>query len=206
MVRKIFYRGVSMNPLLRRGDTLLVVPYDSQKIHPGDLVVFSDPNRGQVVHRVVAFNSDGVITKGDNNPIVDDRILAPQEIWGRVTAIQRQGRILPVSRDVPAALYILKSRQLFDRSIFGLLQPIYQRLAQSGLFQSRLVAWMNPRLFYFARQEGPEWQLWLGKLLIGRKMPLQPQWFIRRPFHLFVDEAGLPNQLPKSAENTPIKP
>jgi len=186
-----------MNPLMQPGDTLLVVPCDPQTIYPGDVVLFMDPNRGQVVHRVMAINSQGVITKGDNNPTLDSRILAPQEILGRVTTIQRQGRTLPVPREVPAALYILKGRQWFDRVVFSLLQPLYHQLAQSGLFQGRLAAWMKPRLIYFSRGASPEWQLWLGKLLIGRKKAHQPHWSIRRPFHLFVDEASLPNQPPQ---------
>lgn len=183
---------------MRSGDILLVVPCDPQTVHPGDVVLFTDPSRGQVVHRVMAIDSQGVITKGDNIPNVDDRILAPQEIQGRVTAIQRQGRTLPVPREVPAALYLLKGRQWFDRAIFGLLQPLYHRLAQSGLFQGRLAAWMKPRLIYLSRGANPEWQLWLGKLLIGRKKAHQPEWSIRRPFRLFVDEASLPNQPPNS--------
>jgi signal peptidase I len=191
--QKFFYRGVSMNPLLRGGDTMLLTPYGSQEIHSGDVVVFPHPVKGHVVHRVVAVSAEGVLTKGDSNPNVDDRLLAPDEIVGRVTAIQRQGHILPVSRDVPASLYILKARQWFDRVIFPLLQPVYQRLARSGLFQGRLAAWLKPQLFYFSHAGGPEWQLWLGNLLIGRKKPHQANWTIRRPFGLFIDETTLPH-------------
>ena len=181
-----------MNPLLQRGDTLLVVPYGSEQIQPGDVVLFPHPWRGQVVHRVVAVNAAGVTTKGDNNPTVDGRIIAPREIVGRVTAIQRHGRTLPVPRKAPVSLYFLKGCQWFDRALSWPLKPVYHRLSQSGLFQGRLAAWMNPRLIYFSRAEGLEWQLWLGRFMIGRKMPGQSYWTIRRPFRLFVDEASLP--------------
>jgi hypothetical protein len=147
--------------------------------------------------------SDGVITKGDNNPAVDDRVLAPHDILGRVTAIQRQGRTLPVPREVPASLYILKGRQWFDRAASWLLKPVYNRLAQSGLFRGRMAAWMKPRLLYFSRSGYPEWQLWLGRLLIGRKKHYASQWEIRRPFRLFVDEASLPCQPANFPENNP---
>jgi len=66
------------------------------------------------------------------------------------------------------------------------------------LFQGRLAAWMKTELIYLPRPEGLEWQLWWKRLLIGRKMPDQPHWTIRRPFRLFVDEASLPNQFPPS--------
>ena len=203
MVRKIFYHGVSMNPLLKRGDTLLVAPYGSQEIHPGDIVLFLDPLRGQVVHRVVAVSAGGVTTRGDNNPNIDDRVLAPDEILGWVTAIERQGRTLPVPRKAPATLYLLKARRWCDRATSWLLKPVYYHVAQSGLFQRCLAPWMQPRLIYFSHPEGSEWQLWLGSCLIGRKKPNKSQWEIRRPFRLFVDEASLPHQPPESPPLTP---
>lgn len=205
MVRKIFYIGPSMNPLLQRGDTLLVVPYGSQKIQPGDIIVFPHPSQGQVVHRVVAVRPEGVVTKGDNNPTVDERLVAPRDILGRVTGIERQGRSLPVPREAPAALYLLKGRQWFDRVFSRLLQPVYERLAQSGVCRRPLSALIKPRLVYFPHPEGPEGQLWLGKILIGRKMPRQSRWSIRRPFGLWVDEAGLPHQPPEAAGGQPGK-
>jgi len=148
--------------------------------------------RRQVIHRVVAVSALGISTKGDNSPDVDDWVLQPADILGRVVAIRRQGRTLPVPREVPAALCLLKARQWSDRVVSRLLHPLYQRLAQSGLFHGRLSSWMQPRLLCFPGSQGPEWQLWLGKFLIGRKPPHQPHWTIRRPFRLFVDEGSLP--------------
>jgi signal peptidase I len=203
MVRKIFYIGPSMNPLLKRGDTLLVVPYGSQKIQPGDVIVFPHPSQGQVVHRVVAVTAEGLITKGDNNPTVDDRLIAPGDVLGRVKAIDRQGRTLPVSRRAPSALYLLKGRQLFDWVFSRLLQPVYERLAQFGVCRGPLRALIKPRLVYFSRPDGPEGQLWLGNVLIGRKSPRQSRWSIRRPFGLWVDEAGLSHQPPESPDGKP---
>jgi signal peptidase I len=188
-----------MNPLLQRGDTLLVVPYGTQEIQPGDIIVFPHPSQGQMVHRVVSVKDEGLVTKGDNNPTVDDRLVVPQDILGRVTGIERQGRTLPVPRQAPAALYLLKGRQWFDRVFSRLLQPVYERLAQSGVCRRPLSALIKPRVVYVPRPEGPEGQLWLGNVLIGRKMARQTSWSIRRPFALWVDETGLPHQPPESA-------
>ncbi|MFZ2088039.1 MAG: S24/S26 family peptidase [Desulfobaccales bacterium] len=195
-----------MNPLLRRGDTLLVVPCLSEDLHPGDIIVFADPLRRQVVHRVWAVTADGLITKGDNMPHVDDWVVAPQDILGRVVAIARQGRLLPVTRKVPISLYFLRVRQWGDRAFSRLFRPLYQRLWQSGFFQGVLPGWLKPKLVHFPRSEGSEWQLWLGELLIGRKLPHQAAWTIRRSFKLFVDEASLPTQPPDSPETFPPKP
>jgi hypothetical protein len=193
-----------MNPLLRRGDSLLVVPYGSQPIQPGDVVVFPDPQSGrQVVHRVMAVNTGGVTTKGDNNPSADGLLLKPEDILGQVQAIYRQGRTLSVPRETPASLPLVKAHKWLDRTISRLLHPVYHRLAQSGLFRGRLAVWMKPRFLCFPRSEGPEWQLWLGRFLIGQKMPHQSSWTIRRPFRLFVDEASLPCQPANFPENNP---
>lgn len=195
MTSKLLYHGTSMNPRLQEGDILQVLPYDGQEICVGDVVAFSHPEKPEkVIHRVVAVSSRGIMTRGDNNTDVDDWILKPGDLMGKVVAIQRQGRTLLVPQDVPVSLYVLQGRQWLDRAVSRLLHPLYHRLAQSGLFQGRLAAWMKPQLIYFSRSEGVEWQLWLGRLLIGRKRPHQSCWTIRRPFRLFLDEASLPSQ------------
>jgi hypothetical protein len=194
MTTKLLYNGISMNPLFRDGDILEVFPYDGQEIRVGDVVAFDNPDKpGKVIHRVVAVQLSGILTKGDNCSVVDHWTLKPGDILGKVVAFRRHGRTLPVPREAPASLYLLKARQWFDRALSRLLQPLYHRLARSGLFQGLLGEWMKPRLLYFTRSEGPEWQLWLGSLLIGRKLPHQAHWNIRRPFRLFVDETTLPN-------------
>ncbi len=152
-----------------------------------------DPRLGQVVHRVVTVRVNGVVTKGDNNPTVDDRLVPFGDIMGRVTGIERQGRLLPVSREAPAA-YLLKTRHGVDRVFSRLLEPAYERLSRIGTLRRLLGTFLKPRLVGFTHPDGWEGQLWLGKLLIGRKLPRQSQWWIRRPFRLLADEAALPTQ------------
>jgi hypothetical protein len=153
---------------------------------------------GKVIHRVVV-EPRGIITKGDNLAWVDDWTLQPGDILGKVVAIHRQGRALPVPKHAPASLYLLKARRWCDRAASRFLQPVYHRLARSGLLRGRLGQWMRPQLLYFSRADGPEWQLWLGNLFIGRKLPSQAHWTIHRPFRLFVDETTLPHELPASS-------
>ncbi len=195
MTEKLLYTGTSMNPLMREGDVVEICPYEGQEIRLGDVVAFAHPEKPEkVIHRVVAVGPSGVQTRGDNTPAADDWILQPADLLGRVVAIRRQGRRLPVPREVPASLYVLKGRRWLDRAVSRLLHPVYDRLARSGLFQAVLGSWLKPELICLPMEAGPEWQLWLGKLLIGRKRPHQPYWTIRRPFRLFVDEAALPPQ------------
>jgi len=201
MTSKLLYHGRSMHPLMRDGDVVSVVPYQGEEIREGDVVAVPHPGKpGKVIHRVVAVKPWGIFTKGDNNSALDDWILKPGDILGQVVAIHRQGRTLPVPRQAPVPLYILKVRRWFDRKLSSLFSPLYHRVAQSGWLRGLLGAWISPRLIYISHTEGIEWQLWLGKLLIGRKQPQAPYWTIRRPFRLLVDEASLPHQAPDSPD------
>lgn len=66
--------GTSMYPTLEQGDMVVVlsVPYSSIKV--GDIIVYDPPcsaTGNSVIHRVVAINSSGFTTKGDNNYATD---------------------------------------------------------------------------------------------------------------------------------------
>lgn len=191
--RELLYTGSSMNPQFLLGDTLLIAPYDSKSVRPGDVVVFSSPKSKKLtVHRVATVSPEGLTTKGDNNPGLDNWVLSPQDILGQVVGIRRKGLILPVPRDLPAKVYLLRGHHKIDWVVSKLFHSLYHRLAQSELLQGRLSAWVKPRLLCFFRLQGLEWQLWLGRLLIGRKLPTQSSWNIRRPFRLIVDDTSLP--------------
>ena len=82
-----------MNPLLKDGDEMKVVPYKKNLIQVGDVVVFSmKPGKQNVVHRVLSIDASGIRTKGDNNPAVDSGLLDPEEILGLVCSVRRKGK------------------------------------------------------------------------------------------------------------------
>ena len=60
----------SMEPTISTGDGFVVVPADDAD--PGDVVTFWSDERGEyVTHRVVEETDSGYVTKGDNNPVID---------------------------------------------------------------------------------------------------------------------------------------
>ena len=89
--RTRFYHGNSMLSILRPGDYLIIEPTSIAAIHPGDVVVYQGVNRSgepdDVVHRVVAVTPDGLVTRGDNNPQVDDALVTQDNLLGRVTHV-----------------------------------------------------------------------------------------------------------------------
>lgn len=192
---EVLYFGDSMRPLFRPGDSLLLETCDSGEIRPGDVVVFPHPRTGKrVVHRVLAVKKEGLTTKGDNSLTPDGWTISPGEVVGRVVAVRRQGRLLPVPRREPLSQPWFHAGRRLDRVLSRWLHPLYHRLAGSRLLKDRWPNWLKPRLLCFARPEGEEWQLWLGSLLIGRRQPRQGEWSIRRPFRLLLDPATLPGK------------
>ena len=57
------------------------VDYDSLQV--GDIIVYDRPyDHMQVVHRIIAVLPDGIITKGDANPVDDGILLTEGDIYG----------------------------------------------------------------------------------------------------------------------------
>ena len=190
------YNGPSMNPTLKAGDRLRVVPYDNKRIHVGDVVVFQAPEgKRHITHRVVSVDSRGVRTRGDNNNKTDSWVLRPDEITGRVISALRGAKSISIRGGrrgmiYARSLWFIKHANLAISRIF---HPAYHRLAASGIFKRALPHGTKPRVFCFTRPNGVEMHLLMGRWIIGRRRPGWEQWQMRRPFRLFVDEASLPD-------------
>ena len=90
--------GISMEPALREGD-LVILAFESEakqvvaEYGTGDVVVFHKPgDPGELVaHRAVEKYADGerwyFVTKGDNNPSIDDWKVSESDMVGKVTAV-----------------------------------------------------------------------------------------------------------------------
>jgi len=192
----ITYSGQSMNPTLKTADLLYVLPYRKQKFQPGDVVVFyPSADRRLFTHRIVRIDSQGIRTRGDNNNNLDSWILSSDHIIGRVVYAQRKKRRLPIYGGLRGRLYILRIRtqRMIDSKVSNLLRPLYYRLARADLFRRFLPPKLRMRILSFNRPKGTEFQLVMGRFVIGRLLPNQERWSIRRPFKLFVNEETLPH-------------
>ena len=102
----INYAGNSMFPTLKTGDILRVAPCEDRDISVGDVLVFNNSyGRTPIVHRVVTVNQEGLRTKGDNKLAIDDFILQPTEIIGRVVSIQRGKKRVTIFGGFPGRLH-----------------------------------------------------------------------------------------------------
>jgi len=184
-----------MNPSLKTGDGLSVIPYEDRKVCIGDVVVFRPPGGNHdVVHRVVSVDSEGVRTQGDNNSEVDPWVLQPGAIIGQVVSARRGSDSVTVHGGTWGRVLgpALRTKKQLNQTISRILHPAYHTLCRSGLFSSFFPLQRKTRVLSFNRSKGKELQLLLGNRVIGRRPPGRDQWHISRPFRLFIDESSLP--------------
>jgi hypothetical protein len=184
-----------MKPTLKPADGLRVLPYGDRKIRIGDVVVVRPPERKQhVVHRVVSFDSHGIKTRGDNNNSTDAWVLCAEDIIGQVVCVNRKNRSKTICGGLRGKIYAsgLRAIKQVDLAVSKILNPVYHRLAGSGIFKSLLPQQLKTHVLCFRRANGIEMQLLMGRWVVGRRLTGQDRWHIRRPFRLFVDEYTLP--------------
>lgn len=187
--------GTSMLPTLRTGDILKVAPYEKRAVRIGDVVVFHSPrHRTPFVHRVVSIDKKGIKTKGDNKIAIDDCVLQPAMIVGRVISAQRGKKQIKIVDGFPGRIYALslQTGMGIDMVISSILRPAYLWLTRTGIFRKLLSRWINIHLLYFKHGSVIDMQLQLGRKVIGRRFAGTNQWHIVRPFKLFIDETTLP--------------
>ncbi len=75
----------SMEPAIKTGSICFVrTKADFQNIKEGDVITYR-LLEGTITHRVIEKNRDGVITKGDANPVKDLGIVTKENYYGKVT-------------------------------------------------------------------------------------------------------------------------
>ena len=193
--RTVNYIGPSMNPILKSGDRLRIIPYNGKEVGRGDVIAFLPPGGDpKIIHRVVSVSAKGIRTRGDNSSHVDPWILRPDQILGRVVSAQRGNRRRRIFCGPMGSLFALTVRfiHVVDSCVSFLLRPAYREFARAGIFIRLLPAQMRPRVISLNRDAGTELQLVMGRRVIGRWLEGKSEWNIRRPFRLFVDEESLP--------------
>jgi hypothetical protein len=79
-----------MLPFLRDGDVLEIRPVSPVEIRVGDVICY-EPSPGELcLHRVVARDGRGFVTRGDALTHVE--VVPAASVLGRVRAVERSGR------------------------------------------------------------------------------------------------------------------
>jgi len=183
-----------MLPTFREGDELLVLPLGEALPRRGDVIAFSLPGEDRtIVHRVESAGDGSIRTRGDASGSPDSWILLPSAIRGRVEFVRgdcgwyraRNGRAGRVEAGTVAVRWGIRAL------VAPVLNPVYRALSASR-YMKRLGRTLPTRLIVYQRKQGPEYQLRLWGVTIGRCLPGRKRWRISTPFRLVVDEGCLP--------------
>jgi signal peptidase I len=185
----ISYFGKSMNPTFREPELLEVEPYEDKPVRCGDVIYFTSPDkRTPVVHRVIQITPEGILTRGDNNPLLDSYCLSSDQITGKVVSALRGEMKHKVwggkaGRLIGSGMYGLR---WLDRKISTHLHPLYTWLSQQDHFARILPAGLRPRILCFKQNGADHIFLFWGNFQIGQYDEKKGEWMIQRPFRLFV--------------------
>jgi hypothetical protein len=196
--RARFYHGNSMLSIFRPGDYLIIEPASIAAIRPGDVVVFQGLDRAgepdDVVHRVIAVTPDGLVTRGDNNPQVDDALVTQDNLLGRVTHVEREGRARPVPGGRRG---LLRARTLrvwarVRRRGWQMVRLVgrwpYRLLRTSGLV--RLVWQPTITRIRIEAERGPLVKYLCGMRTVAWWWPETGRFRCRRPYDLVIHRPG----------------
>lgn len=75
----------SMLPVINRGSLSIVISQSPRSYVPGDIITFSAGGDGDIItHRIHDIRGNVYVTKGDSNQAVDEGIVPPSRVIGRV--------------------------------------------------------------------------------------------------------------------------
>jgi SynChlorMet cassette protein ScmC len=192
-----FYSGPSMNPTLRQGDLMEVLPCGDRSVRAGDVLFIVPPGSSRhVVHRAVSVTSEGIRTRGDNCCQMDPWTLRSSNIAGRVVAAWR-GRKRRSIAGARCGEWLARWRRAWRRvwrPVTRRLHPIYRALELSGVWRRLLPGDLRPRVIVFGSGKQRHARLMMGQRIIGHLDQATGSWRIHRPFRLFVNQANLPGK------------
>ncbi len=184
-----FYRGSSMSATFRSGDCMIFERVATDSLRTGDVVVFrSEQDSGSdIVHRIISLDEQSIEVRGDNNRSDATETVLRSNILGKVVAVERNGRRLPVAGGRPGKLWAsLISREGLPRRVIRIL---YRLLRKSGVVR---LFW-RPEIESLGRITDDESVVRLvsGSKTIGRWCPGKNILVLRKPWDLVVRRENL---------------
>jgi signal peptidase I len=128
MESRFFYKGRSMYPTLKQGEILYTRPV-FRDLTPGDIIVYFDPDQHKnIVHRIIAIKDNLFVTRGDNNPNPDSKLIPLHNIIGKVNYIDSTGITKPVRGGKPGLIlsHFQNLRNIIGNNLYILISPLYK--------------------------------------------------------------------------------
>jgi signal peptidase I len=123
----IVVAGISMEPWIRRGDRVWLLPFarGARRLSVGDVVLVAD-DRIRQLHRVIAMDGAGVVVKGDACDGGAWKV-APPLIVARATSLERRGRAIPLNRVLGRLIALSSPYTRYYHRILMLAIRLYRR-------------------------------------------------------------------------------
>ena len=189
------YRGGSMLGTFRPGDRISFEPVSLANVQPGDVVAVRPASSAgaarELVHRVVGLRPDGLVTRGDNNPGNDPTLVTADTLLGRVTRLERAGKLYPV-RGGRWGLWrarLLHTRRAARHFLGRLGGGLYRRLCDSG----RVARWWHPAVMqlHFTTRDGPLVKYLLRGRTVATWWPQERRFECPFPYGLIIHPPAL---------------
>ena len=193
-----FYRGRSMKDTFLPGDCLAVESIPISDIHLGDAVVYREANHqdepDELAHRVMAIVPDGLVTRGDNNTYNDTTLVTAENLVGRVTHVQRNGkrRVVRGGRRGLLRARILRVRNRIWKLIKYMGSRPYHWLRKSNL----IIRLWQPLIIKvrLKTDNGPLVKYICGGRTVARWWPQQDRFECKKPYDLVIRREDLAQQ------------
>jgi signal peptidase I len=185
-----FFRGTSMAHTFRNGDYIFFQKASVSELKYGDAIVFDCQNseeiKKQCVHRIIGKSNKNLITRGDNNPKNDEEPVTEENLIGKVTHYERNGKIHKVwngrlglmrARVLHGRLYTIKAAKYF-------LRKPYRLLKKTGIVSK----FWRPEIetIYFETQDGPLVKYVHKGRTVASCWLDNNRWWFRRPYDFVI--------------------
>lgn len=180
--------GNSMYPTLKEPGFVEVQPYNNAKPCRGDIIYFRSPATGaMVVHRVMAVQPDGLVTRGDNNAKDDPDFIPLSAVDGKVVAVKDAKGSRPLRRGMAGMMDYAYARMFIRfRIIAG---RIYRLLFSANTLTGSLHRFTpqraNIKFVFFGNPMQGHLKILKDNVCVGYYH--QSVWHIDYPWRLLVD-------------------
>jgi signal peptidase I len=187
----LFYSGRSMSGTFRDGDRIQIDPCKTIEIKIGDVAIFisqmEKEKKTRCIHRIVAAAKTGFITRGDNNPKNDEEPVTEENLIGRVTRYERNGKMHTVWN---GRLGMMRAQVLHGRGHFICTAKFFLRKPYRMIKKTGIVAKLwQPQIetVYFATQDGPLIKYLHNGQTVASCWTDTNCWWFRRPYDFIID-------------------
>ena len=175
----------------KKGDFLYFKKSPITEMNCGDIIIFNCMNleepKKQCVHRVTIKLRQKIYTRGDNNPKNDEEPVSEENLIGKVTHYERNGKIHKVwnGRLGMMRARVLHGRLHIIRAAKFLLRKPYRLLKKTGMMAK---LW-QPKIetIYFETQDGPLVKYTHKGRTVASCWLDSNRWWFRRPYDFVID-------------------